>query len=47
MQELIEFELNGQSVYIETEVSEPEGMRRVGRGGDDTTKKAEIPFVQT
>ncbi|MCI5211760.1 MAG: hypothetical protein D3910_23935 [Candidatus Electrothrix sp. ATG2] len=45
MKERIEFELDGQPVYIEAEVSEPEGMRRVGRGGDDTTKKAELLFV--
>ena len=45
MKELIEFELNGQSVFIEAESSEPEGMRRIGRGGDDASKKSAIPFA--
>ena len=45
MKEHIEFELDGQPVVIEVEVSEPEGMRRVSRGGEDKAKKAEILFV--
>ena len=45
MKERIEFELDGQPVYIEADVSEPEGMRRVSRGGDNESKKAEILFI--
>jgi hypothetical protein len=46
MKKLIEFDLNGQSVYVETEIIEAEGMRRVNLGGDDGPEKAESRFVE-
>lgn len=45
MKKLIEFELDGQPVYVEAEVSEAEGMRRVSRGGDNEPERAESHFV--
>ena len=45
MTKLIEFELNGQPVYVETEITEAEGMRRVSRGGDDGPEKAVSRFT--
>ena len=45
MKKLIEFELDGQSVYIEAEETNPEGMRRVSRGGENETEKADSLFV--
>lgn len=46
MKKLIEFELDGQPVYVEAEVSEAEGMRRVSRGGGDEPERAESRFVE-
>lgn len=46
MKKLIEFELDGQPVYVEAEVSEAEGMRRVSRGGSDEPERAESRFVE-
>jgi hypothetical protein len=46
MKKIIEFELNGQPVYFETEMTEVEGMRRVSRGGDvEETEKATSRFT--
>ncbi|XCN74397.1 MAG: CU044_2847 family protein [Candidatus Electrothrix aestuarii] len=45
MKKLIEFELDGQPVYIEAEETNPEGMRRVSRGGDNEAEKADSLFV--
>jgi len=45
MKKIIEFELDGQPVYFETEISEAEGMRRVSRGeGEEETEKASSRF---
>lgn len=39
MKNLIEFEIDGNPVYVEVEESEvPEGMRRVSRGGEGLLK---------
>ena len=46
MKKLIEFELNGQPVYVETEISEAEGMRRVSRGGGDEPEQAASRFTE-
>lgn len=45
MKKLIEFELDGQPVYVEAEISEPEGTRRVSLGSKDEPEKAESRFV--
>ena len=45
MKKIIEFELNGQPVYFETEMTEAEGMRRVSRGADDEPEKASSRFI--
>jgi hypothetical protein len=46
MKKLIEFELDGQPVYVEAEASETE-MQRISRGGEDEPEpeKAESRFV--
>ncbi len=46
MKQLIEFELDGQPVYVEAEMSEAEGMRLVSRGGDDGPVRAEARFAE-
>jgi hypothetical protein len=47
MKKLIEFELDGQSVYFEAEMSEAEGVRRVSRsGGEDEPEKAVSRFTE-
>ncbi|WP_417913243.1 CU044_2847 family protein [Candidatus Electronema sp. TJ] len=45
MKKLIEFELDGQPVYVEGEVSEAEGMRLASRGDDDGPEKAASRFA--
>ncbi|MCI5146139.1 MAG: hypothetical protein D3923_11575 [Candidatus Electrothrix sp. AR3] len=45
MKKMIEFEMDGQPVYVEAEVSEAEGIRRVSRVGDDEPERAESRFV--
>lgn len=47
MKKLIEFELDGQPVYVEAEMSETEkGLQRVSRsGGDDEPEKAASRFT--
>ncbi len=44
MKKLIEFELDGQPVYVEAEVSDME-IQRVGRSGDDEPLQAESRFA--
>uniref|UniRef100_UPI0040579B43 CU044_2847 family protein n=1 Tax=Candidatus Electronema sp. TaxID=2698783 RepID=UPI0040579B43 len=46
MKQLIEFELDGQPVYFETEISEAEGIRRVSQGGDGGPVKADARFAE-
>ncbi|WP_420207816.1 CU044_2847 family protein [Candidatus Electronema sp. JC] len=47
MKKLVEFELDGQPVYFETEISEAEGIRRVSRGGgEDEPEKAVSRFTE-
>lgn len=45
MKKLIEFEMDGQPVYVEAEVSESDGTQRVSRGGKDEPEKAESRFA--
>jgi len=46
MKKLIEFELDGQPVYVEAEMSETEkGLQRVSRSGDDEPERAESRFA--
>jgi hypothetical protein len=45
MKKMIAFEMDGQPVYVEAEVSEAEGMRRVSLSGDDEPERAESRFV--
>ncbi|MCI5180450.1 MAG: hypothetical protein D3915_08050 [Candidatus Electrothrix sp. AU1_5] len=44
MKKLLEFELDGQPVYVEAEVSETE-MRRISRGNEDEPIKADSRFI--
>ena len=44
MKEIVEFELDGQPVYIEAERTEAEGARRIGRT-EDGIAKAETRFA--
>ena len=47
MKQVIEFELDGQPVYVESEISETEGIRRVSRGGgEDEPEKAVSRFTE-
>jgi hypothetical protein len=46
MKKLIEFELDGQPVYVEAEVSEAEGVRLVSQGGNDEPEKAAARFTE-
>lgn len=46
MKKLVEFELDGQPVYVETEITEAEGLRRASRGGrEDEPEKAVSRFT--
>jgi hypothetical protein len=45
MKKMIAFEMDGQPVYVEPEVSEAEGMRRVSRGEGNEPLQAESRFV--
>ncbi|XOF32475.1 MAG: hypothetical protein ACL93V_10550 [Candidatus Electrothrix sp. YB6] len=45
MKKLVEFELDGQPVYVETEISEQQGMERIARGREDEPEQAESRFV--
>ncbi|MCI5142355.1 MAG: hypothetical protein D3909_11695 [Candidatus Electrothrix sp. ATG1] len=45
MKKLIEFEMGGQPVYVEAEVSEAEGMQLVSQGREDEPEKAESRFA--
>jgi hypothetical protein len=45
MKKLIEFELDGQPVYVETEISGQQGIDLVSRGGDDEPEKADFRFT--
>ncbi|MCI5190778.1 MAG: hypothetical protein D3905_13520 [Candidatus Electrothrix sp. AS4_5] len=40
MKQLVEFNLNGQPVYVETEISEQQGIELVSRGKEDEPEKA-------
>lgn len=44
MKKLVEFELNGQPVYVETEISEQQGMERIAQGCGDEPQQAESRF---
>jgi hypothetical protein len=46
MKKLIEFDLDGQPVYVEAEIFEAEGMRRVSRGGGDEPEQAASRFTE-
>uniref|UniRef100_UPI004056FD70 CU044_2847 family protein n=1 Tax=Candidatus Electronema sp. TaxID=2698783 RepID=UPI004056FD70 len=46
MKQLIEFELDGQPVYVETEITETESIRRASRnGGENEPEKAASYFT--
>ena len=45
MKKLIEFELDGQPVYIETEISDQQGMERIAQGREDEPEQAESRFT--
>ena len=45
MKKLIEFELDGQPVYVETEISEGQGLERIARGTEDEPEQAKSRFV--
>lgn len=40
MKKLVEFELDGQPVYVETEISEQQGIELVSLGKEDEPEKA-------
>jgi hypothetical protein len=44
MKKLVEFELNGQPVYVETEISEQQGIELVSLGKEDEPEKATDSF---
>ncbi len=44
MKKLVEFELDGQSVYVETEISEQQGIELVSLGKEDEPEKATDSF---
>ncbi|MCI5136468.1 MAG: hypothetical protein D3920_15700 [Candidatus Electrothrix sp. AW2] len=44
MKQLVEFDLNGQPIYVETEISEQQGIELVGRGKEDEPEKATDSF---
>ncbi|WYD81557.1 MAG: CU044_2847 family protein [Candidatus Electrothrix gigas] len=44
MKKLVEFNLNGQPIYVETEISEQQGIELVSRGKEDEPEKATDPF---
>ncbi len=46
MKKLIEFELDGQPVYVEAEVSEAEGIRLVSLGENNEPEKAAAHFTE-
>ncbi|WP_339133975.1 MAG: CU044_2847 family protein [Candidatus Electrothrix sp. GW3-4] len=46
MKELIAFEMDGQPVYVEAEVSEKEKMQRVSRSGKTEPVQAESRFTE-
>jgi hypothetical protein len=45
MKKLVAFELDGQSVFVETEISEQQGLERIARGTEDEPEPAESRFV--
>lgn len=45
MKKLIKFEMEGQPVYVEAEVSESDDMQRVSRGGQNEPEKAKSRFA--
>ncbi|WP_417914540.1 CU044_2847 family protein [Candidatus Electronema sp. JM] len=46
MKKLIEFELDGQPVYVEGEVSEAEGMQLISHSGDSGPIRADARFAE-
>jgi hypothetical protein len=46
MKKIIEFELDGQPVYFETEITEAEGMKRVSRGEEEKPEMASSRFTE-
>ena len=46
MKKLVEFELNGQPVYVETAISEQQGIELVSLGKEDEPEKAADSFAE-
>ena len=46
MRKLIEFEMDGQPVFVEAAISESEGMERIARGTEDEPEQAESRFTE-